>query len=86
MSIQRAPADFELVREGDIWVATHVETEVASQGDTPNEAVTRAEEAARLHRESHEAGDETFQSDMLDRFDIDPDDVDEAIDSPDGMP
>jgi len=86
MSTQSAPADFELVREGDIWVATHVETEVASQGKTPNEAVARAEEAARLHNETHSAGDAAHQREMLERFDIDPDEVADSIDSPDGMP
>ena len=86
MSIQNTPADFELVRDGDIWVATHVETGVASQGDTPTEAVAMAEEAAQLHRESHHAGDDTHQRTMLERFDIDPEDVSDPIDSPSGMP
>lgn len=86
MSIQSAPADFELVREGDVWVATHVETDVASQGGTPNEAVARAEEAARLHDESYAAGDEAFQLEMLETFDIDREEVAESVDSPDGMP
>jgi predicted RNase H-like HicB family nuclease len=86
MSIQSAPADFELVREGDVWVATHVETDVASQGATPNEAVARAEEAARLHDDSYSSGDDAFQREMLEAFNIDPADVADSIDSPDGMP
>lgn len=86
MSIQSAPADFELSREGDIWVATHVETDVASQGNTPNEAVAMAQEAAQLHQESHSAGDGDHQRAMLARFDIDHDEVADSIDSSDGMP
>ena len=86
MRSQCAPADVERGREGDSWVATHVATEVASQGNTPNEAVARAEEAPRLHRGCHEAGKETVQREMLDRFDSDPDDGDEPIAAPDGLP
>ena len=86
MSTQTAPVDFELVREGDIWVATHVETGVASQGGSPNEAVGMAEEAARLHLRSHRAGDEAHQRTMLERFDIDPKEVSDTVESPDGMP
>ena len=86
MSIQSSPADFELLLEGDIWVATHIETGVASQGDSPNEAVALAQEAARLQQESPLPGDEAYQHAMLERFDIDPEDVSTAIDSPDGVP
>ena len=86
MSIQSAPADFELLLEGDIWVATHIETDVASQGDTPNEAVALAQEAARLQQESPSPGDDAHQRAMLERFDIDPEEVAESIDSPDGVP
>lgn len=86
MSIQNAPADFELTRDGEIWVATHVDTGVASQGNTPNEAVAMARDAARLQQESHHVGDEAHQNAMLDRFDIDRDAVSDTIDSPNGMP
>lgn len=86
MSIQRAPADFELVCEGDLWVATHVETGVASQGKSPNEAVAMAREAVALHQESHHPGDDGYQTEMLERFDIDQESTEESIDSPGGMP
>ena len=86
MSIQSAPADFELVLAREIWVATHIETGVASQGDSPNEAVALAQEAARLLQESPSPGDEAYQRAMLERFDIDLEDVSTAIDSPDGVP
>jgi|AntDeeMetagen134_2_1112570.scaffolds.fasta_scaffold06784_2 hypothetical protein len=65
MSIQRAPADFELSQDGGIWVATHVDTGVASQADTPNEAVSMAKEAVQLQQRSHHAGDEAHQNAML---------------------
>ena len=86
MSIQSAPADFEFLLEGKIWVATHIQTGVASQGDTPNEAVALAQEAARLQQESPSPGDEEYQRAMLERFDIDPEEVSTAIYSPDGVP
>lgn len=86
MSIQAAPADFELVREGDLWVATHVETGIASQGDSPDEAVAMVEEAVALHQQEHHAGDEEYQRSMLEQFDIDIDDTSEPVETPDGMP
>lgn len=86
MSIQASPADFELVREGDLWVATHVETGIASQGKSPNEAVAMVEEAVQLHQQEHHAGDERHQREMLERFNIDVDAASESIDTPDGMP
>lgn len=86
MSIQSAPADFELSHEGEVWVALHVETGVASQGETPTEAVAMAQEAARLQQTSHEPGDDEHQRAMLDRFDIDENEVVDSIDTPDGMP
>ena len=86
MSIQSAPADFELLLEGEIWVATHIETGAASQGDTPNEAVALAQEAARLQQESPSPGDDDYQRAMLERFDIDPEEVSISIDSLEGVP
>ena len=86
MSIQAAPADFKLVREGDLWVATHVETGIASQGESPNEAIEMAEEAVQLHQQEHRAGDEEHQRAMLERFSLDINSDSESIDTPDGMP
>lgn len=78
--------DYELTEDGDIWVAVHTDTGVASQGDTPTEAVEMAQEAAVLTQQSHEPGDEDYQREMLYKFGISPDDVDEEIDTPDEMP
>lgn len=86
MSIQAAPPDFELSQDGDIWVAKHIESGVASQGSTPNEAVEMAEEAADLAAQEHHPGDDAFQQEMLRECGIDPSEVMEEIDTPDGMP
>ena len=73
--------DFELTRDGSMWVATHVDTGVASHGESPNEAVAMAAEAVVLHQQDHSAGDEDYQQEMLERFDIDPEAVeDENLD------
>lgn len=86
VSKQAPSADFELVREGDFWVATHVETGIASQGESPTEAVEMTEEAVRLHQQEHRAGDEEHQRAILERFSLDIDPDSESIDTPDGMP
>lgn len=83
---QTPPPDFELLREGSVWIATHVETGVASHGASPDRAVAMAEEAAFLYKQDHSAGDETHQREMLERFSIDPAEVSEEVDTPDGMP
>lgn len=86
MNTRRTPPDFELTREHSIWVAQHVATGISSHGDTPNEAVSRVEEAAHLHQQHHAPGSESYQREMLGTFDIDPEEVSEEIDTPDGMP
>ena len=75
MTIDPVDPDFELSRDGDIWVAMHVPSGIASQGATPTEAVNMATEAAELHQLDHEPGDEEYQEEMLDRFGIDIDEV-----------
>lgn len=85
MNTKRHP-DYELTEDGDIWVALHVETGVASQGTSPTEAVAMAQEAARLHQKPHSPGDDTYQREMLERFGIESEDVAENIDTPGGMP
>ncbi|MFC6720697.1 type II toxin-antitoxin system HicB family antitoxin [Halobacteriaceae archaeon SHR40] len=69
--IERPTPDFELSEDGDLWVAAHVYTGIASHGETPSEAVRMAEEAVQLHQAEHKIGDEEYQQMMLDRFDID---------------
>ncbi len=71
MPINQPDPDYELSRERDLWVALHVDTGIASQGDTPNEAVEMVDEAVRLHQQDHEPAGEEYQKDMLERYDID---------------
>lgn len=77
MTIERPTPDYELVEEDEIWVATHLKTGVASQGQTPTEAVDMAAEAVELHQQNHTPGGEDFQKRMLDRYDIDESEVSE---------
>ena len=86
MSLQRAPADFELAREGDVWVATHVETGVASHGDDPNEAVAMASEAVELGQQDHEPASDDVHEAFLREMGIESDEREVPIDSPSGMP
>jgi len=84
--MQVAPPDFEVSQEGDQWVALHVETGIASHADTASKAVEMAEEAVELHSQAHHPGDEAFQEEMLRAHGIDPADVNNDIESVDGMP
>lgn len=68
MSIEFPEADYTLTREGELWVALHVETGIASQGESPTEAVEMADDAVELHQQDHDLGDEEFQKEMLDRY------------------
>lgn len=93
MSVDMPPPDdvdpaerFELAHEGEVWVAIHLPSGIASQGADPTEAVEMAREAVALHDADHEPGDDAFQREMLERCGIDPDEVLEEIKSPDGMP
>ena len=86
MSIQTAPADFELTHEDEWWVATHVETGVASHGRDPTEAVEMAREAVELSQQHHEPASEADQRAFLDELGIDVDLNADPIETPDGMP
>jgi|GEM_PF-3274489 predicted RNase H-like HicB family nuclease len=86
MSLQASPADFELSHEDGWWVATHVETGVASHGRDPNEAVEMAEEAVELSQQDHEPAPEADQQAFLDELGLDIDLGADPIDTPDGMP
>jgi hypothetical protein len=43
-------------------------------------------DAVYLHRQAHAPAPEGYQRDMLDKLDINPEEVSEDIDTPDGMP
>jgi len=85
MSIQRPRPTFGLSQEGERWVATHLETGVASHGHDPTEAVAMATEALELTGEDHEPVSEEEHRSFLEGVGIDPH-KGEPIDSPDGMP
>lgn len=86
MSVQAAPADFKLTREGDVWVATHVETGIASQGRDPNEAVAMTQEAVELSQQEHTPASAAEQAALRQQLNIDIDEDADSIDSPSGMP
>lgn len=86
MSDSLHPEKFTVVREEGVWVATHVETGIASQGDDPNEAVAMAEEAVALGREDHEPAPADDQDALRRELELDVDENERPIDSPSGMP
>lgn len=88
MHTRRTPPDIELTREDTIWVARHVETGIASHGDTPNEAVSMVKDAVHLHQQTHDPAPEAYQREMLRKLDIEltRKEVSEETDTPDGMP
>jgi predicted RNase H-like HicB family nuclease len=79
-------AEFTVTREDEYWVATHVETGVASHGDDPTEAVAKATEAAKLFTENPEPTSEAEQEAIRRELGIDVDADERGIDSPSGMP
>jgi predicted RNase H-like HicB family nuclease len=72
--------EIRLVRSGELWVATDVETGVASQGESREVALANLDEALALHR--GENGDPIdspeAEREVLRKLDIDPDEVEQA--------
>ncbi|WP_181693013.1 type II toxin-antitoxin system HicB family antitoxin [Natronomonas sp. LN261] len=72
--------EIRLVRSGELWVATDVETGVASQGESREVALENLDEALALHR--GEIGDSVdspeAEREVLRKLDIDPDEVEQA--------
>jgi predicted RNase H-like HicB family nuclease len=85
MTVSPESLEFTLAREGEWWVATHIETDVASHGSDPNEAVAMATEALELTREDPDPVSDEEHRAFLHDLGIEPHDGD-PIDSPDGMP
>ena len=67
-----ASLEFTLSREGEWWVATHIETDVASHGSDPNEAVAMATEALELTREGPESVSDEEHREFLRDLGIEP--------------
>jgi len=72
--------EVHLWREDDTWVAKDVETGVASQGDSRDEALAMLDEAVALHE--GEAGRPVTDEDLED-LGIDPDSVPDEPREPD---
>lgn len=79
--------EIRLVEAEDWWVATDLDTGVASQGATPESAVANLEEALALHR-SEEDTIETPAEERaaLEELGIDPDEVEAARAEDDDLP
>lgn len=77
-----------LVDTDGVWVATDVETGVASQGSTREAALANLDEAVALHRgETGESVDTPEEERaVLRELGIDPDEVAEARSDSDGLP
>jgi predicted RNase H-like HicB family nuclease len=80
--------EIRLIDAGEWWVATDVETGVASQGRTRTAALDNLDEAVALHRgESGESIDTLEEErEVLRDLGIDPDEVESAREENDELP
>ena len=75
-----AGREIRLIEEGDGWSAVDVETNVASGGDTREEALENLDDALALHR--GEKG-RPVTADDLREWGIDPEEVSDEVTTPD---
>lgn len=76
--------EIHLTNEGDWWVAKDVETGVASQGKTREEALEMLDEAVGLHK--GEIGEPIEDEEaFMEELGIDPDEVEPTKELPDFM-
>ncbi|WP_302081426.1 type II toxin-antitoxin system HicB family antitoxin [Salinibaculum rarum] len=80
--------EIRLVDSGTWWVATDVETGIASQGKTRSEALSNLDEAVSLQRGAENDPVETSEQEraILDELGIDPDEVERAREDADSLP
>jgi predicted RNase H-like HicB family nuclease len=80
--------EIRLVDTDGMWVATDVETGVASQGPTREAALGNLDEAVALHRGETGSSVDTPEQEreVLRELGIDPDEVAEARSGSDGLP
>jgi predicted RNase H-like HicB family nuclease len=80
--------EIRLVNSGEVWVATDVETGVASQGETREVALANLDEALAIHR--GENGDSIdspeAEREVLEELGIDPNEVEQAREDTDELP
>jgi predicted RNase H-like HicB family nuclease len=72
--------EIRLVNSGELWVATDVETGVASQGETREVALANLDDALALHRDANGDAIDSPEAErkVLQDLDIDPDEVEQA--------
>lgn len=80
--------EIRLVHSEECWVATDVETGVASQGETRSAALENLDEALALHRDERDDSIDTAEKERsaLDELGIDPDEVEGAREESDELP
>jgi predicted RNase H-like HicB family nuclease len=79
--------EIRLVDSGEWWVATDIETGVASQGETRAEALANLDEAVALHQQDEDTVETPAdEREMLRELGIDPDEVERARADSDGLP
>lgn len=80
--------EIRLVKSEDWWVATDIQTGVASQGDTRANALANLDEAVALHRgeigEPIETSEEELE--ILSNLGLDPDEIQDARKQNDELP
>jgi predicted RNase H-like HicB family nuclease len=79
--------EIRLVDSGEWWVATDIETGVASQGETRAEALSNLDEAVALHQQDEDTVETPAdEREMLRELGIDPDEVERARADSDDLP
>ena len=80
--------EIRLVSSGKLWVATDIESGVASQGETRVEALENLDEALALHRSetSDSIDSREAEREVLRELGIDPDEIAQARDDTDELP
>jgi predicted RNase H-like HicB family nuclease len=80
--------EIRLVDSGEWWVATDVDTGVASQGETRADALENLDEALALHRAENGDSIDSLEAEreVLRDLGIDPDEVEQAREDTDELP
>lgn len=80
--------EIRLVKSDEWWVATDVETGVASQGETRREALENLDEVLALHRGEIGESIDTLEEEraVLRELGLDPDEIEAAREQNDELP
>jgi predicted RNase H-like HicB family nuclease len=80
--------EIRLLDSGELWVATDIESGVASQGETRTEALENLDEALALHRGETVDSIDSLEAEreVLRDLEIDPDEVEQAREDTDELP